>query len=135
MKIELILPAPPSANKLFRQAGAKRVKTREYDAWRSEAAWRIRQQDPRSIDGPCFVMVGCERKSARADIDNMIKPTLDALQEAGTIRNDKSVDSVLAFWLPSCQHQIHVVVMPSAPMTIDHIITANGGGWFVRETE
>lgn len=100
--IALELRRPPSANQLFRNIAAggarARVKTQTYRAWVDEAAWEIRRvAGPRRITGRFGVIVVLGPCAGRApDLDNMIKPIVDALVRGGATQDDRDLDGVIA---------------------------------------
>lgn len=90
---------PPSANKLWKIRDGRIVKTDDYKAWRIKAGWAIRaQRQGNPLDGPTSVTMSMKRPRKNADIDNRIKPVLDALEAGGAIVNDKQVTAVCASW-------------------------------------
>lgn len=100
------IDAPPSANALFRNKTWKdnpkargRIKTPAYDRWRETAAIQIKlQHKGPPVEGPTAVTLSMRRRHPRADLDNRIKPTLDALQAGGAIVDDKQITTVCAAW-------------------------------------
>ena len=83
----LILPMPPSANRLWRIAGRSMIKTQHYRDWMAKAADGVSHQ----LGGRPAVSwfsVSIVLPVSRRDPDNGIKPLLDALQQGGAIEND-----------------------------------------------
>lgn len=120
--IALELPAPPSANRMYhivrvraRGGTATIALTPEYRAWKQAAGWEVaalRKGRQAPSDGRPLVIeiYVCQ---SNHDIDNLIKPTLDALQLGGAIKNDRLVTEVTArrsHTVPGSR-QMHVVVM------------------------
>lgn len=90
---------PPSANKLWKIRDGRMVKTDEYKSWKIAASWSIKsQRQGEALDGPTAVTLSLKRPRKNADIDNRIKPVLDALEAGGAIVNDKQVTAVCAAW-------------------------------------
>lgn len=97
---------PPTANKLFRNRTAKdnakapgRIRTAAYKRWHDLAAMQVRlQHKGPPLEGNASVTLSVRRYHPRADIDNRIKPVLDALEAGGALVNDKQVTSVCAAW-------------------------------------
>jgi Holliday junction resolvase RusA-like endonuclease len=91
------LPLPPSTNNLFWNArrGRGRVATSKYRLWQALAIKSIWAQVPalNRIGGPVALSL-CVPTKMRGDIDNRLKPTIDALVAAGRIDDDKHVQSI-----------------------------------------
>lgn len=81
----LLLPLPPSANRLWRN---NRLSP-EYRTWKEAAGWEAKTQlvGVPTIKGAFAVKI--ELPPGRCDLDNMVKPLLDLCQAAGAIANDK----------------------------------------------
>lgn len=101
------LPMPPSLNNAYEnfQARSKKTgkmvtrrrKSDEYDAWKNTAIGCILQAvaADRRIAGPVCVAIALPEKM-RGDVDNRIKPILDALVKSGRIDDDRNVIEVSA---------------------------------------
>ncbi len=97
MSFSVILPLPPSANKLFANVPGKgRVKTKAYKAWWRNAVLSIFAQvrADRRIGGTVGLSI-CVPSGMRGDLDNRIKATIDALVASNRIDDDKHVHSIL----------------------------------------
>lgn len=113
------IPAPPSTNALFKNVRGKgRVKTRDYTDWLMTAIAAIRRQKVQKVEGRVNILVGVERHSVQADIDNRLKATLDALVKAEIIEDDNRVSFAGAFWMPPANHMAHVAIHPCQRMTL-----------------
>ena len=103
---ETSLPIPPSVNNSFVNAAGKgRVKSADYTAWLARAGHKLglvryRTKDFKTIDFAVSVVIEVERSNAQRDLDNCIKPILDALQKSKIIKNDNLVSSIFACWSP-----------------------------------
>jgi Holliday junction resolvase RusA-like endonuclease len=84
--VEIRFPLPPSTNSLFYNVAGGRRKTPKYRAWRQQAALLIDVQRPGRMAGPCDVVIYLPPFSG--DIDNRVKPCLDAAVEAGVLADD-----------------------------------------------
>lgn len=93
------VPIPPSTNRIWRFAGltgrgARRVRlSKEYASWLSVAILALRVGLPR-LDGPCRVVIrihsGTGWGESRRDLDNVIKPLIDALRKSDRIIDDNT---------------------------------------------
>lgn len=93
------IDVPPSANAIWRNVKGRTLKSRLYRQWLDKARWMIfSQHDGEPLAGPTTVQISLRRPRANADLDNRIKPTLDALQSGKAIANDKQVTSIHAAW-------------------------------------
>lgn len=98
--IELFLPTPPSANRLWIRARKGMRKSPEYVAWLLEAGLIAKSQRPSSISGPYKISIQVSRPDRRKrDIDNTIKPLNDLLQAIGVVRDDCDCEMVTARWV------------------------------------
>jgi len=94
--LKFTLHAPPSTNHLYVRKGRGTFISPRYRQWRKEAvliieeAHRTRQfyaQPPYAVQITAHV-------SRRRDIDNLIKPILDALEDSKLIEDDRHVDEI-----------------------------------------
>lgn len=94
----VLLPYPPSANRLWRNVRGRMIPSADALAWKREAAWRVAAAGVRPLAGDVAVAIvlhprqtakGAASKT-RIDIDNPIKPLLDALQGVA-FANDRQV--------------------------------------------
>lgn len=69
------------------------VNTKEAKAWKLAACWSLKAQRGTrpTITGPCALSIASYLSTTNGDVDNYAKATLDALQEAGIIANDRQV--------------------------------------------
>lgn len=95
------LPIPPSSNSLFANAKKGRVRTKNYNAWRTEAGWMLKQQKPKPIQGPVSIAYEVE-DAGRGDLDNYAKAVLDVLVSHGMIEGDGRavVRKISMEWVP-----------------------------------
>ena len=94
-------PVPPSANKLYSRSnkqGSYVYKSAEYKQWLEDISFHFERENwtwpgQELDDGPyqIWINVNVDR---RRDIDNIIKPILDALQLSKIIKNDNRVDMI-----------------------------------------
>jgi len=94
MTMTFCLPAPPSANSLFRNVpGVGRVRTARYKTWAQAAGWALKLDGNKSrtwetINGPVALTIIC---GARGDLDNKIKALADLLVSSAVIKDDDQV--------------------------------------------
>lgn len=100
--IELQLPFPPSANRLWRRAGHTIHKSKTYTDWLREAGWQVIAQKAGGIAGPYTLHIQAKRPDKRRrDIDNIIKPISDLLMSVGAVDDDSHCEMVSARWVTS----------------------------------
>lgn len=90
--ISIVLPIPPTTNELWApvatRKGAKMVARASYADWKAQAKREVEaQREGASLAGAFRAAI--LMPAGRYDADNLIKPTLDACQAGGAIRNDK----------------------------------------------
>lgn len=146
----LNIPVPPSVNGMFANKAARggkpggRFKTKEYKNWIAEAGWSIREQmtaegcDP--VPGRVLVVIGVERKSLQADIDNRCKAVLDLLVTQKVIEDDRWVTGIALSWMPQGTRRTglcRIAIMPAVPTSITFHPSPDGatGGWFIEATQ
>lgn len=99
--MKIFLPWPPSANKIWRNLRGSRglYLAKEYKRFVDESKiWLWNQGSPRVLgDANLEVVIKLYPPTKRGyDVDNRIKPTLDALAKAGFWRDDKIARKVTA---------------------------------------
>lgn len=95
MAFTIEIQVPPSINNAFANAAKGRVKTRDYKAWRDSVGWAIKSEVPASkrVAGPFAVWINLPCALA-GDIDNRIKPIVDALVASGRVDDDQHMTEV-----------------------------------------
>lgn len=125
--LTLVIPAfPPSANHMYAPNGRNggRVHTRELVEFFNVAALAWRQQGRPTLDDTSSryrVSILFNPPNKRCyDLDNRIKPTLDALTKAGAWRDDRYVVEIAAKKgapFPGGGVQIYAEALPDLPIT------------------
>jgi len=84
---------PISVNKCWK---GRRFKTSEYKAWREMFCLLVNTTD-KDLE-PTFARLEFGLKAFKTtDLDNLIKPTLDAITEAGVIKDDRFIEQLVTF--------------------------------------
>jgi len=95
----LTLPWPPAVNNLFMNVGKRRIRTKRYDAWLSEALIAVHEQRPAKIAGSFNVTIICNQPDRRRrDLDGLAKAPLDLLVKAGVITDDSHARQLTIGW-------------------------------------
>jgi len=84
--VVITLSMPPSANRMYRRAGAHMIKSDEYRRWSDAAMLAVAAQ---TCERLAWFGIGITLPPTRRDPDNSIKPLIDALQAGGAIVNDR----------------------------------------------
>ena len=99
--IVLWLPYPPSANRLWRNLSGRTVKSEAYRRYLSACKVAVMAQRAAHVSGRFHVTIIADRPDARRrDLDNLVKPSLDALMACGVIEDDSSAEQILMRWSP-----------------------------------
>ena len=99
-KVSLSLPMPPSTNHLFATFNGKRIKTKPYRDWITEAGWQLHLQRAGGIEGRFSIEVLIPRpaRKGKIDLDNRLKPLLDVLKKHGVIVDDSLAERITLAW-------------------------------------
>lgn len=124
--IKLMLPFPPSVNRLWRASkGGKVHRSEEYRQWRTAALWQLKGRykgEPVSI--PYKLAIHAVRPDKRRrDIGNLEKAISDILQDAGVIKDDCLCEWIECRWVPSGpQCQIFIETMEEVNGRIENLL-------------
>lgn len=89
------LPWPPSVNGYWRSFKGRQIISKRGREFRSQAVEAIKTQDGRILSGRLSAKIELfppDRR--RRDIDNLLKPLLDALTHGGAIADDELFDQL-----------------------------------------
>lgn len=82
--------APPSVNANWKANGHGGLRrSPQYDSWREEIGYWLNTNCRAYIEGPFYVFIRVGANSSLADLDNLIKPSLDVLVTHGRIDDDR----------------------------------------------
>ena len=111
--IRLILPFPPSINRLWRASKGGRVyRSGEYAGWRSVSLWRLREQmrtgyPGQKVEGAYRLTVRAVRPDRRRrDLGNLEKAISDIIVAAGIVEDDHLCQQITLMWVedgPECE--------------------------------
>lgn len=102
----LIEVKPISVNECWQ---GRRYKTEKYKDWREEAYFCTRHSLKKPV-GLCNLEIAFYVPSLGMDLDNMIKPVLDSLQDSQVLKNDKLVMRIVAEKIKSNKPRIEVTI-------------------------
>ena len=111
MIVTLTLPYPVQANHMFTVARGRKIISPKYRAWK-KLAREATAGHCGAIKGPFLVAIEIDRPDRRKrDLDNLIKPVLDALsperikteagmveKTPGVIRDDSDAEQIVTRW-------------------------------------
>lgn len=86
-----------NAKAAVRMGGKLRmVLTNKARSWKTAAIWELKAQRgcSQTISAPCDVAITFYLPTVAGDVDNYAKATLDAMQSAGIIANDRQVQAL-----------------------------------------
>jgi Holliday junction resolvase RusA-like endonuclease len=97
--LTVVLPMPPSTNRLFSTIDRnKRVRSRVYRDWSTEAGWALKQQSRASFAGDVELVMRFGPRDRRSDVTNRIKAAEDLLVEHGILADDRYVVRCVVEW-------------------------------------
>lgn len=97
-KAFLTIPFPPTLNHNIGRKGARYFQSGEYKSFLSQVGWLWLKAKPQDWSKESRYSVAIElvyNTRRRYDVDNRVKPILDALTHAGTWNDDAQVDEIL----------------------------------------
>jgi crossover junction endodeoxyribonuclease RusA len=100
MAITITLPWPPSVNRIWRHSGKKVYRDPKYMEWRKQAGWQMKLNGSYNrLDGYfSATLVLSPPDKRRRDLDNVIKPIFDLLQDLQWIKNDYLCEDLHVKW-------------------------------------
>lgn len=100
---QIILPLPPSVNRLWRtKPGGGVYRSPKYAEWRNAAIWQASVQiKSQKIEGPFAIRLAFVRPDKRRrDLDNLIKAAMDVIVTVGLVEDDCLCERIEAYWAP-----------------------------------
>jgi crossover junction endodeoxyribonuclease RusA len=95
--IEVTLPFPPSANHVWRWFRGRGVVSAEGKRFREEVYWLLRAARVKPLKGPVIFHVEVHPPDRRRyDLDNRLKPLVDACQHGGCYDDDNQIVRIIA---------------------------------------
>jgi len=95
MHIQLQLPYPPSVNHYWGQAGNHRFIGKKGKEFRAQVMDAVNEAGIQPLEGRLAVHIALFPPDKRKrDIDNVLKPLLDACEHAGCYENDSQIDEL-----------------------------------------
>lgn len=118
--IAITLTYPPSANRLWRAVNGRQIKSAEYRAWLLENQ-QIQSVERRlaglttvpTIDGAySMLVVAVAPDKRRRDLDNLLKPVGDLIQQLGLVADDANCRALSAAWDLDGPSGLRVILSP-----------------------
>src|SRR5262249_16103565 len=101
-QIELALPYPPSANRIWRRSGKRIHRSPQYVRWLERAGWQVISQRQGCIHGPYNISIAAVRPDKRKrDLGNLEKSISDLLVSIGTVEDDQLANEISIRWVTS----------------------------------
>ena len=101
-ELTLDLPYPPSMNHYWRRVGSRTLVSRRGREFQAEVCWAASEQYslPQPLSGPLSIKVDVQAPDRRRrDLDNLLKPLLDALTHAAVWEDDSQVHRIEIAWV------------------------------------
>lgn len=90
------LPWPPTVNHYYTVARNRKILSKQGRAYKQEAAWLIASERHYTVQKGriCLTIHAHPPDKRKRDLDNILKPILDSLTEAGVFEDDSQVDDL-----------------------------------------
>jgi crossover junction endodeoxyribonuclease RusA len=132
--IHATLPWPPSVNHYWKSSGKRRYISPQARQWLEEALWLLtKARDTRpTIQGEVAVSITVYPPDRRKrDLDNLLKPILDALAKSGVIEDDYQVAGLhIERFCPEKPGRVEVLIDETECVGADILpVLKNGGSY------
>ncbi len=112
--IILSLPFPISVNRMYKNKGSSRAKSKPYKEWIKAAGWEVTQQKQKPIMGwYSMTLILNEKDNRRRDPDNFIKSVSDILVTHKLIRDDCFCSSLHVQRFKAKEASCEVIIQPT----------------------
>lgn len=87
---------PPTVNHYYTVARKRKILSEQGRAYKDLCYWAMLEQGTPKLKGPryCVTIIARPPDNRRRDLDNILKPILDALGEYGAITDDSKIDDL-----------------------------------------
>lgn len=108
----IVLPWPPSVNRIWRSVGGRVLVSREGRSYRERVMreWLAAQRQGFGISRLAVTVIAFPPDKRRRDIDNIWKAAGDALQAAGAFKDDSQIDELTIRRGPVNRDNPHLLV-------------------------
>lgn len=108
---EAVLPFPPSVNNYYAVVRGRKILSKRGREYKRGAAQHLLVWGLQRIEGPVWVeLLYVPPDRRRRDLDNLLKPVLDSLTEAGIYGDDSQVKIINAEMAAPDKHEPRCVV-------------------------
>lgn len=98
--VEIVIPRPPSVNRLWRMGNGRMYRSAEYVGWLNKCMVLAKEKRFPAILGKYKLMIRVARPDKRRrDIDNIVKAASDFLQHAGIVQDDCLCEALYCKWV------------------------------------
>lgn len=111
MEMKLILPWPPSVNRMWRNVSGRSILSADGRRYREEVLWKVKDSHGSFVTPLSVEILAWYPDRRRRDIDNVMKAPLDALTHAGIWTDDSLIESLSITKAGYSQHEPRLEIM------------------------
>lgn len=105
------LTYPPSANSMYRAVRGSVIKSKAYRAWFDAVRFEHKPPMDKALSGRYQIhLIATPPDRRRRDLDNLIKPVLDALTELRLTPDDQHCRKIMAEWAEPSKNAAGITV-------------------------